>query len=223
MDFQHVLKNGPQMASKALQMRCPYCRKEGTLDARGGDIGINVDGNIPTGDVSGERICPNPTCRGLIYVVYTQSTGEIVASYPPELIDFDATNLPPEVSEPLEEAVSCHAQQCYPASAVMSRRTLECICEDQGAKGDNLYDRIESLAKTVVLPDAMIKALHNLRLLGNDAVHVEARVFAEVGKPEAEAAISVAKMIVQAAYQMDTLLSELEALKRPTDSDAQAS
>jgi hypothetical protein len=223
MDFQHVMAVHRQFQPKPVQMRCPYCRKEGTFDVRTGDLEITLIGNQPTGDVTGERLCPNPTCRGLVYVVYTYATEEIVVSYPPELIDFDATNLPSEVSKPLEEAVACHAQQCYPASAVMARRTLECICEDQGAKGKDLYARIEALAETVVLPAGMIDALHNLRLLGNDAVHVEARVFAEVGKAEAEAAINVTKMIIQAAYQMESLLSELEALKRPTGTDSQAS
>lgn len=31
-----------------------------------------------------------------------------------------------------------------PAAAVMVRRTLEAVCEDQGAAGDDLYKRIEN-------------------------------------------------------------------------------
>jgi hypothetical protein len=50
-------------------------------------------------------------------------------------------------------------------------------------------------------------------LLGNDAVHVEAQVYAEVGQREVEVAINVVKTILQATYQMDSLLSELENLK----------
>jgi hypothetical protein len=95
----------------------------------------------------------------------------------------------------------------------MVRRALEAVCADQGVTGDNLYERIEHLGNAIVLPRGLIAALHNLRLLGNDAVHVEARVYAEVGKREVEAAINVAKTILQATYQMDSLLDELEHLK----------
>jgi hypothetical protein len=146
-------------------------------------------------------------------LIYTYNSGELLSSYPAERIDFDASLLPELVQEPLEEAIECHAQECYPASAVMVRRTLEMVCEDQGATGDNLYKRIESLGKTIVMPKGMIDALHNLRLLGNDAVHVEAQVYAEVGQREVEVAINVVKTILQATYQMDSLLSELENLK----------
>jgi hypothetical protein len=137
----------------------------------------------------------------------------VLSSYPAERIDFDASELPEPVQGPLEEAIECHAHECYPAAAVMVRRTLEMVCKDQGATGDNLYKRIENLGKAIVLPKGMIDALHNLRLLGNDAVHVEAQVFAEVGRQEVEVAINVVKTILQATYQMDALLSELENLK----------
>ncbi len=193
-------------------MRCPACLREGTLDERGNDLSVAGEGrgnNI----ISGERVCPNPECSTLIYVIYERETGAVLASYPPERIDFDASGLPGDVRIPLEEAIDCHANQCYSAAAVMVRRTLECVCADQGAEGKTLYDRIESLGDRIVLPKGMIDALHNLRLLGNDAVHVEAQVYAEVGKREAEVAISVAKTILQATYQMDSLLGELEGLK----------
>jgi hypothetical protein len=152
----------------------------------------------------------------LIYVVYLHDTATVIESFPPERIDFDASRLPESVQESLEEAIECHANDCFPAAAVMVRRTLESVCEDHGAKGGNLSERIEGLGKAIVLPKGMIDALHNLRLLGNDAVHVEARVYSEVGKQEVEVAIGVAKTILQATYQMDALLGELEGLKAPS-------
>lgn len=199
-------------------MRCPVCLRQGTLDQRGADL--YVEPTPGGGNVSGERTCPNPECRALIYVIYQQSTGDVLASYPAERIDFDASQLPEDVQIPLEEAIDCHSHECYAAAAVMVRRTLECVCADQGAEGETLAKRIESLGSKIVLPKGMIKALHNLRLLGNDAVHVEARVYAEVGKREAEVAITVAKTILQATYQMDSLLGELEDLKTSESDEA---
>ena len=168
---------------------------------------------------SGERVCPNPDCAALIYIVFTPGNGEVLASYPPERLDFDASEFPPGVQASLEEAIDCHANECYQAAAVMVRRTLEAVCEDHEAKGGDLATRIEGLGSKVVLPKGLTEALHNLRLLGNDAAHVEARVYAEVGKHEVEVAVNVAKMILQATYQMDTILGELEGLKSGSEGD----
>lgn len=223
MKFENTRQNPGGIEPVRIKMRCPVCLREGTLDQRGADLQLAQRSmawslNDPA---TGERICPNPDCAALIYLVYIPSRAEVIASYPPERIDFDASALPPVVQEPLEEAINCHANECFPAAAVMVRRTLEAVCEDQGATGDDLYKRIERLGKEIVLPKGMIKALHNLRLLGNDAVHVEARVYAEVGKREVEVAVDVAKTILQATYQMDAILNELEGLKAsPAEPDA---
>lgn len=206
------VKNWQQVGSVRLSMRCPVCLREGVLDDRGKDLDVRPP--APPRLASGERICPNPDCRALVYVIYRLDNAEILASYPAERIDFDASQLPEAVQAPLEEAIDCHAHECYAAAAVMVRRTLECVCADQGADGKNLYERIESLGSAIVLPKGMIDALQNLRLLGNDAVHVEAEVYAEIGKQEVEVAVNVAKTILQATYQMDSLLGELEGLKQ---------
>lgn len=196
-----------------LRLRCPACLHEGTLDQRGTDL--RVSGNrTPFGDlISGQRTCPNPECRALLFVIYHESSGEVVVTYPPERIDFDASALPESVQRPLEEAIECHAHDSYRAAAVMVRRTLEAVCADQGAKGRNLSDRIDSLGKQIVLPKGMIDSLHNLRLLGNDAAHVEAKTYEDVDELEVEVAIKVAKEILRATYQMESILGELESLK----------
>ena len=67
-------------------------------------------------------------------------------SYPPERIDFDSTNVPVQVVECLEEAIACHANQCFIAAAIMVRKTLELLCMAQNASGGNLKDKIKALA-----------------------------------------------------------------------------
>jgi Domain of unknown function (DUF4145) len=131
-------------------------------------------------------------------------------------LDFDASALPESVQDPLEEAIACHSAECFRAAAVMVRRALEAVCEEQGVKGKNLYDRIEQLGARIVLPKAFVRSLQNLRLLGNDAAHIEAKVYEEVGEREIVAAIDVAKVILQATYQMGSILDELEGLKAET-------
>jgi hypothetical protein len=54
-----------------------------------------------------------------------------------------------------------------------------------------------------------------LRLLGNDAAHIEARTYNDVGQDEVEVAIDVTKEILKAVYQHRSLVARLDALRRP--------
>lgn len=58
--------------------------------------------------------------------------------------------------------------------------------------------------------------MDELRLLGNDAVHVESQVFDNVGREEVEIGIEFTKEILKAAYQYAGLLAKLKSLKKTT-------
>lgn len=200
-------------------MRCPVCLHEAVLDNRGVDRRVRRGGSALE-LASGERVCPNSECKALIWVVYSlKEPIEVLFSYPPERFDFDASDLPEVVKEPLEEAIECHANDCFKASALMIRRTLEALCQERGISDEgSLFNRIEALGRQVVLPTEMIEGMHNLRLLGNDAAHVEAREYLEVGEPEVEAALAVTKLILGATYQSSATLRALESLRAGADS-----
>jgi hypothetical protein len=169
--------------------------------------------SIQPGNVlAGMYACPNKECAGLIYII-TSLGDEILSTHPAELIDFDATNIPTEVREALEEAIECHAHESYIAAAIMVRKTLEELCRERGATGDNLKAKIADLGSKVVLPKELLDGLDDLRLLGNDAAHIESRVFNEIGKEEVEVGIEFAKEVLKAVYQYSELLARLRALK----------
>ena len=143
-------------------------------------------------------------------------TGEMVNEIPETEVtglDFDASNLPQSVRDALAEAATCHANQCYVAAAMLVRKTMEALCEDKQAAGGNLKDKIQSLGSKVVLPQQLLGSLDNLRLLGNDAAHIEARDYDDVGKEEVEVAFKVTKEILKAVYQYDDMVAALENLK----------
>jgi hypothetical protein len=117
------------------------------------------------------------------------------------------------VLEALEEAITCHAQDCYVAAAMMVRKTLEEVCRDRGAEGNNLKARIAALSTKIVLPQALLEGLDALRLLGNDAAHVESRDYEQVGKEEVEIAIDVTKEILKATYQLESIVARLTQLQ----------
>lgn len=59
--------------------------------------------------------------------------------------------------------------------------------------------------------------MNELRLLGNDATHIEAQTFSEIGKEEIEVSLEFAKEILKAVYQYENLLQKLKKLKDKTN------
>jgi len=99
---------------------------------------------------------------------------------------------------------------------MMIRKCLEELCQDKHVEAKNLRDRLLALREKVVLPNELFEALDHLRLLGNDAAHVEARTYDAVSRDEVEAAIELAKEILKAVYQLDGLVARLRALQKGT-------
>lgn len=140
--------------------------------------------------------------------------GRIEDSFPYERIDFDVTNIPNAVIAAFEEAISCHAGKCFVAAAMMVRKTLEELCADRKAEGANLKERIKALGSKVVLPQELLDGVDDLRLLGNDAAHIESREYEKVGQEEVEIGVEFAKEVLKAVYQYSALLNKLRSLKK---------
>ncbi|MBL8523095.1 MAG: DUF4145 domain-containing protein [Betaproteobacteria bacterium] len=193
-------------------LRCPSCRQMGTFEALTNISDVHVLGQSQ--QWLGSKRCPNPKCRAHVFVVLDQNQ-TLVRSYPAELIDFDAANVPKAIADTFEEALICHAEECYVACAIMIRRTLEVLCDDKSAQGSNLRDRVAALRSKVVLPNELFSAMDELRLLGNDAAHIEAKTYDAIGKEETEVALTLTKEILKGVYQLDELVNRLKALKKP--------
>lgn len=84
---------------------------------------------------------------------------------------------------------------------------------DRGATGANLKARIKALGTKVVLPKELLDGLDDLRLLGNDATHIESQEYDNVGREEVEVGIEFTKEVLKGVYQMSALLGRLRALK----------
>jgi hypothetical protein len=211
---QSQILSGPNQ-QPAVSIRCPACKQYGTLDLliNVNDYVVSVSGG-PTQVMFGQRRCPNPACHNHVFVVI--QGGKVFLAYPPERLDFDSTNISAKVKNAFEEAIACHSQQCFVASAIMVRKTLEELCLDKGAKGNNLKERIKALGTAIVLPAELLAGADNLRLLGNDAAHIESQEYQQVGKEEVELAIEFTKELLKAAYQYSSLLKKFDALKKPT-------
>ncbi|SHH95334.1 DUF4145 domain-containing protein [Marivita hallyeonensis] len=199
-----------------LSLRCPHCLHVGTFGAIREGLGwtkYQIDHSRTKGrSMYGFiRVCPNTECNGIVFTV--SSGTDYVNVSPPELIDFDAKNLPKKLLSTLEEAISCHAAKAYRASAMMVRRLLEEICDESGAEGKDLHTRLVSLRSKVTLPDELFDAMTELKALGNDAAHITAKNYIQIGKDESEDSIELAKEILKARYQLKGLVDRLRARK----------
>ena len=160
----------------------------------------------------GVRVCPNPECLEPLFV--KQAQGARPATFPVETIDFVPDGVPAPILASFKEAIVCHAHRCFKAAAIMVRRTLEEICHERGATGANLKDRITALSTKVILPKELLEAANELRLLGNDAAHLEAQIYDDVGQEEVEAGLELCKEILKGVYQLSSLVDRLRKLKK---------
>lgn len=96
----------------------------------------------------------------------------------------------------------------------MIRKTLDLLCVDRGATGNNLKEKIAALGGKVLIPKELLDGMDDLRLLGNDAAHIESQVFDDVGENEVEIGIEFTKEILKAVYQYSSLLAKLKSLKK---------
>jgi hypothetical protein len=200
-----------------VSIRCPHCRELGSFNTLGhakgyskyGKIGPNVQA---AGYFASIRICPNLKCRGLVLVI-EDAAGVTLEIEPPQLLDFNPDGLAPRLRQTLTEAIACHGAGAYKAAAMMVRRLLEEICDENNAAGTNLHQRLAELRTIIVLPEPLFEAMNELKALGNDAAHVEAKAYDNIGAEEAADSIELAKEIVKALYQLKGLIARLQARK----------
>ncbi|SDX16522.1 protein of unknown function [Tritonibacter mobilis] len=201
-------------------MRCPHCRHIGTFS--GVSSGIRwykhkkIEDSESEGFVAGIRVCPNGECRGLVFAITTNSWVKptLVKSFPPEVIDYDNTDIPERLKTTLEEAILCHSVGAYRAAAMMVRRLLEELCEDCDATGKTLHDRLETLKNKISMPHELFEAMGELKALGNDAAHITAKNYLDIGENESEDSIGLAKEILKSRYQLQTLVNRLRSRKK---------
>ena len=70
------------------------------------------------------------------------------------------------------------------------------------------------MLKILVPLEVPLEGMDDLRLLGNDAAHIESKSFEQIGKDEIEISIEFTKEILKAVYQYSHLLSKIKGLKK---------
>jgi hypothetical protein len=202
-----------QSDGKAITIRCPHCLNIGTFQtASNGLRWFKVSKNSRVHDLhSFMRICPSPECSGVVLTVTTGT--DCLEILPPELLDFDGSDLPPKLLRTLKEAIACHSVGAHRAAVMMVRRLLEEICEESDASGRTLHDRLIALKSKITFPEELFEAMGELKALGNDAAHITAKEYLVIGEDEAKDSIELVKEILKARYQLKGLVERLRLRK----------
>jgi hypothetical protein len=93
---------------------------------------------------------------------------EAYLCYP--LIIRPSEDIPSDIKQSFADAVKVEKVSLN-ASAILIRRTLELLCKDKNAIGNNLKDQIDDLAAKNIIPLTLSQMGHTLRTLGNIGAH----------------------------------------------------
>ena len=94
--------------------------------------------------------------------------------------------------------------------AIGLRAIIETICKDREAKGNDLMERIKSLATQGILTREQADILHKLRFLGNVSAH-------EVRSAKSEeliAALDIAETMIKTIYILPELGKSIQTDKK---------
>jgi hypothetical protein len=115
--------------------------------------------------------------------------------------------LPERLRTIYKESLIAFNEDARTLSAVGLRALIEGICKDRGIKGKDLYEKIDGLRKD--LPENIVKNLHNLRFMGNDAAH-------ELSAPpeyELRLGIDICEDLLNFLYELDYKTARLGKLR----------
>ena len=96
----------------------------------------------------------------------------------------------------------------------MIRKTLEVLCADQSAIGANLKERISSLKTKLLIPNDLLEGLDEIRILGNNAAHVESTDYDNIGQEELDISLEFTRELLKATYQYKSILAKLKGMKK---------
>lgn len=79
--------------------------------------------------------------------------------------------LPKSIRDIYEETITCFNNGCHILCGAGLRAVIEYLCDENGVNKGSLKDKIIQVQKKGILTKKHSDTLHELRLMGNDAVH----------------------------------------------------
>ena len=118
-------------------------------------------------------------------------------------------NAPPSIKRIYRETVEAYNSELPTLCSAGIRALIECVCKEEGIQKGDLKDKIDLLNKNGMITKGFADALHENRLLGNDALH-EMTLF---GDTELKTAIELIETLIETVYETKNKASTLKALR----------
>jgi|GEM_PF-6877263 len=125
-------------------------------------------------------------------------------------------DVPISIGTFFEEANTCYNTDCFTASAVMVRKTLEEVCKDKEIGGENksLRSNLKALGKEYRSLKGLSQVILNLNLFTEDMLAKIDNKETEVDAGELEVSIEATKEILKIVYaDHDSLIKRIQTLK----------
>jgi hypothetical protein len=156
-----------------------------------------------------EDFDPTEEDGGARTVIYPKRSKNTVAerSFP---------DLPPDLKRIYRETIDCFNNESYTLAAAGLRALIEGLCSELGVKdgptekgkrSDNLVGKINGLAEKRYLTDTDAEALHEHRILGNEAVHK----LSQPSMEEIRLAIKIVEHALSATMEIPSLQAALRS------------
>lgn len=143
-------------------------------------------------------------------MIFMNKNGEIEQELSEEILyptnTFSSKYLPKDIKDAYESALK--TRHIDTAICLISlRKTLELVCNDKGANGNNLYIKIEDLSDKEILPKELKNASKITRHFGNIGAH-ETNI--KISKQELNKLIELVEYILEYLYILPNKIKELE-------------
>lgn len=119
-------------------------------------------------------------------------------------------DVPDSIKGIYKETIDAFCADFYILCAIGIRSVLEAICDEQeqmlGCEGYDLYKKIANLTKHNVITKSNSDILHQLRFLGNEAVHERLKP----EKIELESALEIINHMIESLYVMPKKIKQIK-------------
>jgi hypothetical protein len=166
----------PQMA-----LDCPRCGVSSCAFTGVANTNVAVDGKLDEMMVCGRCaravIVQVRQSQYLNWPANPQSAPEILEIFPQLPLSVAPDHVPAAIAEQFVEAHRCLTLRMFNAGAPLFRKVLESAVKHLAPNGiGNLYQRIKNLPAEIGVTPAMRDWAHEVRLIGNEAVHEDGPV-----------------------------------------------
>ena len=220
MDMQAVTL-APPHGLYSLRGSCPHCRERSVFVTSLSGNNQPAIHNYPSGNSTVSwAILQCQGCLNFVLGCCVKGQGQSAWTYSKHFPvgnpdDSVANEVPAAIAADFKEALRCRWLDCFKATLIMCRRSIESSCVDLKAKGGRLIDKIDDLAASGTITISLKDMAHQVRLEGNIGAHANDTTLADLDAGTVDAVISFVREYFHHVYVMPAKLAAVKAKNGP--------